>query len=322
MHTLNSWEYNSPLIYLKNNELFPPGMEEVGGNWILSNETQLKDIVKKGKIGTFKHLDTRRDLMRLNGWRYAQLSHFVKSLPGSIREENNLLPIEKIFSSNKTRGYISAIYKMLLNSAEMETPPFIKKWEKDLGVPLEENAIGNITKATHSTATDIKMIDTNYKCLSRWYATPEKMYKYQPDRSPNCWRGCRAPGTMAHIWWSCPVAKKFWQEVIQIIEEITGKSIPYDPWICLFHSSEGGKREYNMSIIPVLLNSAKSEIPKKWQNAEGPKIRDWFLKIQETYNLEKREKDLLTKEHVIAGGRWASWVAFRKSAKYAEMMQS
>lgn len=257
--------------------------------------------------------------MRLNGWRYAQLSHFVKSLPAPIREENNLLPIEKIFNSNKLKGYMSAIYKILSIREELETPPFIKKWEKDLGVPLEENAKGNILTTTHSTATDIKTIESNYKCLSRWYATPVKINKYQPDRSPNCWRGCEMPGSMAHIWWSCPVVKKFWEKVIQIIKMITGKSIPYDPWICLFHSSEGGNREYNTSIIPVLLNIAKSEIPKNWQNTEGPKVRDWLLKIQEIHILEKGEKDGLFKDDASRGGRWAIWMTFRNSLSYAEL---
>lgn len=60
MHTNNSWEYNSPLIHLKNNELFPPGREGVGGNWIINNETQLKDITKNGKICTFQHLVTQK----------------------------------------------------------------------------------------------------------------------------------------------------------------------------------------------------------------------------------------------------------------------
>lgn len=127
------------------------------------------------------------------------------------------------------------------------------------------------------------------------------------------------PGSMAHIWWSCPVVKKFWEKVIQIIKMITGKSIPYDPWICLFHSSEGGNREYNTSIIPVLLNIAKSEIPKNWQNTEGPKVRDWLLKIQEIHILEKGEKDGLFKDDASRGGRWAIWTTFRNSLSYAEL---
>lgn len=97
IHSHNKWEYNSPLIYLKDNEFFPPGTEAVGGNWIKNRESQLKDITKKGKIITFQELSELTGLMKVHVWRYGQLSHFVKSLPGSIRDEKNYRPLEKLF---------------------------------------------------------------------------------------------------------------------------------------------------------------------------------------------------------------------------------
>lgn len=151
-------------------------------------------------------------------------------------------------------------------------PPFIKKWEEDLGVGCEKSWVGSILGATHSTAIVMKTIETNYKCLSRWYMTPTKISKFMPDRLPKCWRGCEAPGTMAHLWWDCPKIKSLWQEVIKWIEVIVGRVIKLDPWVCLFHGSEGSYRHYKTSLIPVLLNSAKSAIPKKWQEVEGPGI--------------------------------------------------
>lgn len=53
IHLQNKWEFNSPLIYLKDNEFFSPGMGSVGGNWIKKGNAQLKDIIKKGKINTY-----------------------------------------------------------------------------------------------------------------------------------------------------------------------------------------------------------------------------------------------------------------------------
>lgn len=50
----------------------------------------------------------------------------------------------------------------------MEVPPLIKKWEKDLGMTLEENVVGNVLKATHSSALDIKMTETNYTSGGCW----------------------------------------------------------------------------------------------------------------------------------------------------------
>lgn len=209
IHRTRKWEYNSPLIYLKDNTYFPPGMEEVGGNWILNREAQLKDIINRGKICTYKELVIKRDLLKVNGWRYGQLEHFVKSVPGSLRDEADYRPMEKLFCRATAKRNISAVYKILINHEGEIAPPFIKKWEEDLGVRCEKRWVGSILGATHNTAVDMKTNETSYKCLARWYMTPIKISKFNPDRSPECWRGCKAPGTMAHLWWECPKIQIF-----------------------------------------------------------------------------------------------------------------
>lgn len=61
-------------------------------------------------------------------------------------------------------------------------------------------------------SVDIKRTEINFKCLARWYATPDKISKFQPDKSEKCWRGCTNTGTMAHIWWECPIIKVYWKK--------------------------------------------------------------------------------------------------------------
>lgn len=216
---------------------------------------------------------------------------------------------------------ISEIYKILMSRGWLEPPPFLKKWEEELGVNCSSETAKNILGATHGTASDMKTIESNYKCLARWYMTPVKFSKFATDRSPNCWRGCGTPGNMAHLWWNCPKIKLFWKGVIGIIEEITGKVIKYNPWDCLFHGSEGGKKRYKSSLMPVPLNSAKNVIPKKWQEVEAPKIRDWITRVNETFLLEKAEVEVQAdRDQEDERGKWGSWVAFRKSKRYVEVM--
>lgn len=88
---------------------------------------------------------------------------------------------------------------------------------------------------------------------------------------------------MAHIWWDCPIIKEFWKEILQLIKEITNKEIPEDPWTCLFHGTAESAKQYKTSIVPILLNAAKSQIPKNWQIMERPKIRDWIFCVNEIY---------------------------------------
>lgn len=74
VHTQNKWTYNSPLIYLKENIFFEPGRREVGGNWIKRDSTQLKDVIREGKICTYSDLKDRSENFSIDPWRYLQLS--------------------------------------------------------------------------------------------------------------------------------------------------------------------------------------------------------------------------------------------------------
>lgn len=148
-----------------------------------------------------------------------------------MREEVDYRLIEKLFCRVIAKRNISAVYKILLNNGGGVVPPFIKKWEEKLGAICEKRLVGSILGATHGTAIDTKTTEINYKCLARWYMTPTKLSKFNLDRLPNCWRGCMAPGTMAHLWWECPKIKIFWREVIKLIKVIMGKVIQLDPWV-------------------------------------------------------------------------------------------
>lgn len=197
---------------------------------------------------------------------------------------------------------------------ELVTPPYIKKWEDELGSQCNKYTLEKILNLTHCSAVDTKTSKTNYKCLARWYATPHKVSKFQPGKSVECWRGCKVPGTMAHIWWECSIIKEFWKEVLQIIRFITNKAIMEDPWICLFQY-----RQYKASIIPIMLNAAKGQIPKKWQEVKSPKIRDWIFSVNEIYNLESLDdKGVELAEGTECKDKWEMWLEFKKMWRYVE----
>lgn len=92
---------------------------------------------------------------------------------------------------------------------ELGVLPYIKKWEEELGSQYNNHTLENILNLTHCSTVDTKTSETNYKCLARWYVTPDKVSKFQPEKLAECWRGYRVPGTMVHIWWECSIIKEF-----------------------------------------------------------------------------------------------------------------
>lgn len=84
--------------------------------------------------------------------------------------------------------------------AEPLVTPFLRKWEADFGAYLSEQEKEKLRKLAEGVAIHINTREINYKCMSNWYITPIKVHKYQPKKSPLCWRGCGKRGTIIHIW--------------------------------------------------------------------------------------------------------------------------
>lgn len=103
----------------------------------------------------------------------------------------------------------------------------------------------------HNRLGNRNTIEMNYKFLARWYLTPERMHKYQPDKCPQFWRDCKQRAVMTHIWWECPKIKDYRQE-INYIEEITGEKIVNNLQTCLFHDSNITKMQYRKTLTPIL----------------------------------------------------------------------
>lgn len=108
--------------------------------------------------------------------------------------------------------------------------------------------------------------------------------------------------------------------MIRLIKEIMSKAIHLDPLECLFHRLEGGKRGYKTSIVPVLLNAAKNVIPKKWQELEAQRIRDWVARVNEIYILEREESgEYMKGDQNEQRGKWDRWIAFKKTERFVEV---
>lgn len=312
--------YNSPLIRVNDNEFFAPGKVSIGGKWIKKDKVELREIMKKGKIKTMHKLQQDTETWVMNGWRYAQLERFIRKLPQPIRSGEELTGLEKLCTLENTKNTISKLYKLLIDEDEIEKPSYIKQWEKDLGTLVELNTIKKIMNLTHSSAIDVKTTEMNYKCLVRWYITPERASKFQKESSAECWRGCGEIGTMAHIWWKCPKIQKYWEKVLSMVQKITGKEVKKEPWSVLFHGIKESEKQYKASLVPHLINAAKKLIPKNWREKESPQIWEWINAVEETYTMERFYG---SKEEGGEGrkDKWKSWREFKKTWSYAEKIR-
>lgn len=98
-------KYNSPLITLLDNEYFPPGLKNIGGVWLKKGVTQLRDIIKKGKMIPTQDLMHNNLALGMVEWRSLQLNHFIKNLPQPIRSGEDLTTFERLFVEKGPEKY-------------------------------------------------------------------------------------------------------------------------------------------------------------------------------------------------------------------------
>lgn len=91
---------------------------------------------------------------------------------------------------------------------------------------------------------------------------------------------------MAHLWWDCPIIKRYWEKILGFRKEMTKIELEVDPWTVLLHGIEGEVKLYKESLMPHLLNAAKELIPRKWQTAERPLIWEGITVVEEIYYME------------------------------------
>lgn len=118
----------------------------------------------------------------------------------------------------------------------MSSPPaYASKWKRDINLTLASADCAHIWQETKSASPNIVALETNYKVLTRWYLVPTRISKFLLHYSPQCFRGCTAPGTHAHIWWKCPTMQTFWTEVFKILSTLFETSLNPDPAVALLN---------------------------------------------------------------------------------------
>lgn len=214
-------------------------------------------------------------------------------------------------------GVIAQIYRILGEEQEEVVPPYVKRWEQELGTQCNRNMVEKILSLAHHTSLDNRRTEIHYKVLARWYATPDRVSKMDGTKANTCWRGCSTVGTMAYIWWECPIIKAFWKKILSLTKDFTGREIEEDPWACLFHGTQESVKSYRSSLVPIILDEAKRQIALNWLKPSSPNTRDWLFGLNEIFNVECLDRrGMEPDEDSELTGKWSGWIKFKRSWSY------
>lgn len=310
----------SPLTPVTDNPSFSPGVNESRFQALKGcNRSQLRHFIRNGKWMTREELMDDPLLASLSFWQKVQLAHFLRAQHSPAPFLRALTAFELLCSEQEPlRHAISLTYQLLISPPEGFRPPYLAKWERVLGIKLNERQAERIFLFTYKTSICAAQQEAGFKVLSHWYFTPDRVHRMFPQSTDICWRCGEEEGSLLHIFWSCRLLAPFWSEVHRITQKFTDRELPRTPEFFLLHHHEIPSKAYRKSILPSLITAAKSCIPLFWKKTEPPGIAVWLKKIVDIHKME----DLVA----IDQGRreqfskkWYYWLQFFYSEEYARL---
>lgn len=212
----------------------------------------------------------------------------------------NKVELDEILLAKRSK-IMSKLYKYCLK--EYTRDEIIKlqmiRWAENINrqIMLEEWEFlwGRIWKISECS----RLKENSIKMFYRWYITPDIIAKTSEGKyTDRCWKCEQEHGTFFHMWWTCPIAKKFWEmiyyEIVKIYKIQFEKAT--ELWL-LGLKMEDFDRKDRVSVWN-LITVARLQYASLWKQKKIPTVESGILSWLDIIEMDKYTKKLRLQSQV------------------------
>lgn len=279
---------SGPLTPIEDNLEFLPGITLIHPTKEPHRPRLLaQQLLHQGTLLPYPALINKFPEYHIPFYNYLQIRHFLQSLQHKDNIHRELTPFELLCSGNEPqRHLISTIHAFFSAHQNIKTDTLINQWETDLNTTLTTDDWRNVLYHIHKGSGNVATQECRFKIYSKWYRTPDKINKFLPTISLNCWRCNAARGSLLHIWWECPLIQSYWADIHSLITQITTYTPDYTPAQYLLLHTSFPQRVYKKSLTLHLINAANLCIPVHWRSTSPPSIPEWIRRVDKMADIE------------------------------------
>lgn len=212
------------------------------------------------------------------------------------------------------KSLISKVYNEILS---FDCSPVSKAktvWEQELGLHLGDDWWDTALKKIYTTSACARLTLIQFKVLFRVHYSKTRLSQIYPSTRDNCDKCHASPCNLTHMFYSCSVLSRFWQNYFDTMSKILSVTIKVSPHVAIFGLPEDHSRftSNQLDILAFTSLLARRHLLLHWRSTKAPSSTQWlndtmsFLKLEKIRYSLKGNSDKFYK-------KWLSFLTFFRS---------
>ncbi|CAJ0937264.1 unnamed protein product [Ranitomeya imitator] len=151
----------------------------------------IDDFFIEGSMMSFSEFQASNPHLNVTFLHYNRLRDYCYNKKDQLNLFRPLTPFEQLCAQhNPPKKILSRLYKTLIVEKAVAKRAYIGLWERDLNILFTQDQITSIYNKSHGPSQCVKLQESSYKVISRWYRTPSQIHLWHSPTPDKCWRCC------------------------------------------------------------------------------------------------------------------------------------